>query len=74
MLNILILVTIEQLTSIVDEQRVFCFPFENSENFRVESNGKGQNTREIKSKGETLYTYNKLKSLIVDAITFVASL
>jgi hypothetical protein len=35
---------------------------------------KGRIHREVKRKGETLYTYNKLKSLIVDAITFVASL
>ncbi|MEH1949788.1 hypothetical protein [Nostoc sp.] len=74
MLNILIIVTIEQLTIIFDEQRLFPIPFENSDNFRVKSNGKGQNTGGVKSKRENLYTYNKFKSLIVDAIAFVASL
>ncbi|MBN3927729.1 hypothetical protein [Nostoc sp. NMS4] len=39
----------------------------------MKSNGKGQNTGVMRSKGETLYTYNKFKSLIVDAIAFVAS-
>ena len=32
MLSILIIVTIEQLTIIFDEKRVFRIPFENSEN------------------------------------------
>lgn len=32
MLNTLIIVTIEQLTIIFDEQRVFCIPFDNSDN------------------------------------------
>ncbi len=42
MLNILIIVTIEQLTIIFDEQRLFPIPFENSENLESSPMEKGK--------------------------------
>lgn len=67
MLNTLIIVTIEQLTIIFDEQRVFHIPFETSDN-----SGK------MGSKKETPYTSVEAWALtdcacLRDAIAFVAS-
>jgi hypothetical protein len=71
MLNILIIVTIEQLTIIFDEQRLFRIPFENSDNsdnFRAKSSERRQGRREVKKKPHTLS-----RGLRIDALAFVAS-
>ncbi|ODG97167.1 hypothetical protein A4S05_14980 [Nostoc sp. KVJ20] len=68
MLNILIIVTIEQLTIIFDEQRLFPIAFENSHNFRAKSSGRRQGRREVKKKPHKLS-----RGLRIDALAFVAS-